>query len=210
MLIQCIRRSKETFLPTFLPWRDDTAYGNHLRALCTICNIQQLHKRQETHSLRTSNPSGCTINSYWWTTSFPRVRRPARPPLPRLCSPWSLVVTNGMVLPASELKLSSGSKEVTCCTWLRGLLPPRAARPRAFPFFALILAFAFDAPRRWPLRAGTVSAIGGGFTVAMRGPGHGRGNGGMGGGGVAGRGRGLKGGNVRRRRSAAASARSSL
>ncbi|KAF8526797.1 hypothetical protein JB92DRAFT_2869678, partial [Gautieria morchelliformis] len=72
---------------------------------------------------------------------------------------------------------------------VRGLLPPRAAWLCAFPLFPFTLAFAFGAARRWSRRAGTVAAIGGGLTVAMRGPGCSRGSGaGMGGGGVAGRG----------------------
>ncbi|KAF8497966.1 hypothetical protein JB92DRAFT_3099519 [Gautieria morchelliformis] len=103
-------------------------------------------------------------------TSFPRARRPAPPPLPRLCS-WSLVLTSGMeILHGSELKLSSKSMEVICCCIVRGLLPPRAAWLCAFPLFPFTLAFAFGAPRRWSRRAGTVAGIGcGGFTVPVRG-----------------------------------------
>ncbi|KAF8514265.1 hypothetical protein JB92DRAFT_2919746 [Gautieria morchelliformis] len=53
---------------------------------------------------------------------------------------------------------------------LRGLLPPRAVWPCAFPLFPFTLAFAFGAARRWSRRAGTVAGIGcGGFTVPVRG-----------------------------------------
>ncbi|KAF8514315.1 hypothetical protein JB92DRAFT_2920153, partial [Gautieria morchelliformis] len=61
---------------------------------------------------------------------------------------------------------------------LRGLLPPRAVWPCAFPLFPFTLAFAFGAARRWSRRAGTVAGIGcGGFTVPVRGLGCSRGSG---------------------------------
>ncbi|KAF8511227.1 hypothetical protein JB92DRAFT_2935477, partial [Gautieria morchelliformis] len=182
-----IRHSKQNFPSTMLDHHGHPQTYATLPAWCT-CRLVRTGSPHEIHSLRTSEPSGCLTNLYWCNTSlFPRTRRPAAPPLPRLFSPWSLVLTSGMaILLASELRSSSKSMEV------------RSVWPCAFPLFPFTLAFAFGAARRWSRRAGTVAGIGcGGFTVPVHGLGCSRGSGaGMGSGGVAGRG-GLRGRNVR-------------